>query len=498
MRIQVGPFQELFEQGPLAGLSEATLLERFVSRRDESAFEALMRRHGPMVMGVCRGRLGDRHDAEDAFQAVFLVLARRAGSIQNPDRLAAWLFGVAARVAKKARVQAFKRHSRVRSTEAPDESFAAAGPDASIGLEARELGRLIQDELERLSGADRSAAVLCLCEGLTHEEAADRLRIPLGTLKGRVARAKEKLRRGLSKRGVTITTAALAATLTRECGARTAELPLERTLRAALAQNPQRAVELGLISSEVLILVKGALMSMIPYKLLSAGALVLTAAVTAALAMGGGSQESGEVSGRITKAESKPAPRRAASQELPAEGVMGRTRGMAGDKLFQLVEGAAIPPFVTSESATGTDLEELGKAIRRTRLLRTLEGLDSGETSQKARRILDQPLDFAFPTETPLVEVLNYVKAATADSQGAPGGGLQFHIDRQALEENETDANAPVMIDLVKIPIRLGLKLVLDQHELTYFVRDGIVIVTSKHAIDHSICEAILEKTSDK
>ena len=154
--------------GPVAGLGEVQLLERFVARRDEPAFAALVARHGPMVLGVCRRLLADPLDVEDAFQATFLVLARRAGSIRDGDRLAPWLFGVARQVATRARPDrsggrpASGPGPRTRPRPRPDEHRA-------------ELGRALVEEIDRLPESLRLPVVLCCVDGLTYEEAADRL-----------------------------------------------------------------------------------------------------------------------------------------------------------------------------------------------------------------------------------------------------------------------------------------------------------------------------------
>ena len=103
---------QLFQAGPVAGLDDRALLERFAGRRDEAAFAALVALHGPMVLGVCRRIVRDAHDVEDAFQATFLVLVRRAGSIRDPGRLGPWLHGVARRVAMRARAEAARRRAR--------------------------------------------------------------------------------------------------------------------------------------------------------------------------------------------------------------------------------------------------------------------------------------------------------------------------------------------------------------------------------------------------
>src|SRR5262249_18374088 len=158
---------------------DAELLERFVSRRDESAFAALMARHGPMVFGVCRRVLRHAQDAEDAFQATFLVLVRRAAAIGRRDLLGNWLYGVACRGAGRARQGAARRQAR----EAAD-TDRLAGMAGEAG--APELSGVLHEEVQRLPARYRGPVVLCYLEGRTNEEAARELRWPIGTVKGRL------------------------------------------------------------------------------------------------------------------------------------------------------------------------------------------------------------------------------------------------------------------------------------------------------------------------
>ncbi len=196
----VGSFSKdlagLFGSGTALGLDEGRLIERFVASNDASAFEAILARHGPMVWGVCRRTLRDRNDAEDAFQATFLIFARRAGSIRDPGRLGGWLHGVACRVAARAR-----RDASRRPTFEPGD-LADAGADAGESLESRERADLLHGEIERLPERYRHPIVLCHLEGCTHEEAAERLGWPVGTVRGRLSRGRDRLREGLSRRGV--------------------------------------------------------------------------------------------------------------------------------------------------------------------------------------------------------------------------------------------------------------------------------------------------------
>jgi len=187
--------QSLYDAGALAGLDDADLLARFLDGGDgaEAAFEAVVARHGAMVLHVCRAAAGP--DAEDAFQATFLVLACRASSVRRRGSLGPWLFGVARRIATRARLDAARRRARERRVaEGSTAAIDPPGPDDDLAI--------LMDELARLPARDRDPIVLCHLQGLTYREAAERLRCPLGTLSIRLKRAKERLRLRLERRGV--------------------------------------------------------------------------------------------------------------------------------------------------------------------------------------------------------------------------------------------------------------------------------------------------------
>jgi RNA polymerase sigma factor (sigma-70 family) len=189
------------------GLSDAQLLEGFVARREEAALAAIVRRHGPMVWGVCRRVLGNYHDAEDAFQATFLVLVRKAASIAAPDLLANWLYGVAHQTALKARATTAKRSARERQVmEMPE----PAVPEQDLWAE---LEPLLDQELGRLPTRYRTAIVLCDLEGKTRKEAAGQLGVPDGTLAAWVARGRGMLARRLARHRLLLSGEALAAVL---------------------------------------------------------------------------------------------------------------------------------------------------------------------------------------------------------------------------------------------------------------------------------------------
>ncbi len=192
--------QTLFRVGTLSGLTDGQLLEQFARGRGdaaaaEAAFTVLVERHGPMVLGVCRAVLGNRHDAEDACQATFLVLAQRAGLIRRRDSVASWLYGVARRVALRARRQAARRREQERRRLARIEAAEpVAAPPAEPWPE-------LYEELDRLPEPFRAAVVLCDLEGHSYEQAAGVLHCPVGTIQSRLARGRDRLRRRLQRRG---------------------------------------------------------------------------------------------------------------------------------------------------------------------------------------------------------------------------------------------------------------------------------------------------------
>ena len=264
----------LFEGGSTAGLSDPQLLERFNSRRDatgEAAFAALVARHGPMVLGVCRQVLADRHLAEDAFQATFLVLARKARSIRDSDRLGNWLYGVAFRTARCARL----RFARQRKIEEIGTTIRAGSnvpveptvPPAEGAIIAREQAEALHGEIARLPVAFRLPVVLCYLEGLTVHEAARQLRWSHGTVRSRMARAREKLRRGLTRRGIVLPAAALATVLgSRPAVASVSSSLYDITTRSALRFAAEPAV-VDALSASTTALAQEVLRSMLIHKL---------------------------------------------------------------------------------------------------------------------------------------------------------------------------------------------------------------------------------------
>src|SRR5207244_1262081 len=232
-------------------LSDAQLVERFGARRDEAAFAELVRRHGPMVHGVCRGVLGGGPDAEDAFQATFLVLAKKAGSIRRRDAVGSWLYRVAHHLALRGRA------SKSRATPVPRKE-AMATADPLLDLTVRELRQALHEELGRLPEKYRAPLVLCYLEGRTQDEAARQLGWSKSTLRRRLEHGRELLRARLTRRGLSFS-AALLGTLLAPTAASSA-LPAAlaaATLRPGLSAAGGKAAGLSAASLRVMALADG-------------------------------------------------------------------------------------------------------------------------------------------------------------------------------------------------------------------------------------------------
>jgi RNA polymerase sigma-70 factor (ECF subfamily) len=257
--------------------ADEQLLAHFVAQHDEAAFAALVQRHGPMVLGVCRRVLHHVHDAEDAYQATFLVLARKARSLSKPESLGNWLYGVAYRTALKAKAAAARRRARER------ESVALAVTDPVEEVIKREVRLVLDDELSRLPSKYRTPIVLCYLEGQTQEEAARTLGCPRKTVTTRLTRACARLRTRLLRRGATLSAGAFAAVLSQN--AESAGLPLppvDSTVQAATQFAAGKAAATRAVSAHAVALTKGVLTSMFVTKLKTMAVLLLTITVAGA------------------------------------------------------------------------------------------------------------------------------------------------------------------------------------------------------------------------
>ncbi len=260
--------QTLFHAGTLTGVTDGQLLERFALRDgegSESAFAALVERHGTLVWRTCRAVLHDEHEAADAFQATFLVLVRKAGSLWVRDSIAPWLYRVALRAANQARRQARRR-------ERTERRGAEVRAGWTEGAMTDDLADILHREIDRLPERHRMVVVLCDLEERSYEEAARHLRCPVGTVKSRLARARERLREGLARRGVVPTVLVQGID-------RLPEGLVASTVRGSVLFASDPIIAAGVVSTSAVALAEGVRKTMIRVR--------LHAAILAALAVTG-------------------------------------------------------------------------------------------------------------------------------------------------------------------------------------------------------------------
>jgi RNA polymerase sigma factor (sigma-70 family) len=529
--------ERLFRHGTAVGLSEGELLERFVAAGDERAFEALMARHGPMVLGVCRRLLRDPNDVNDAFQATFLVLVRKAGSLRRCDLLGNWLYGVARKVAKRAQILAARRLARTtRGPDLVDQRDAGHrlrnGDDPS--MHDPESAPWLHEEVRRLPEKYRTVVLLCYFEGLTYEGAAARLGCPIGTIKGRLARARDLLRKRLLRRGVVVSAAAMDWHLALPDLRVAVPEPLKyATLKAALLiirTSGGSIVGTSSVSLSVANLTDGVLQAMNPINLkavslvfLVAGAVTTSLVVAAAQgpaqpdepddqppAAGAAGEQLTEVIAQKKVAERQTAkakrqatvPRKAMEKtgtaiggQAPAGGaggMMGMGMGMGGG-MGGMSGGFAGPMggggFDEGSFDGGSGEDFRGVRRNNAELSAAMMVWDKTPGNEEVLKGLNQPLKMSFAKPTPLDEVLKYIKSAKSHD----GSAIPIYVDPVALEEAQVKMDSKVIIDLEGVPLKTSLRLILKQLALAYCVRDGVLIISTDDGIHQELAEAARE-----
>jgi RNA polymerase sigma factor (sigma-70 family) len=546
----------IFRGEAVSGLSEWQLLERYLQGRDETAFEALVTRHGPMVLGVCRRMLEDQGDVEDAFQATFLVLVRRAGQLGPRDAIGPWLYGVAVRVSLRARSRAARRR---RYEPIALELPAVAPRDA---FSDPDLGEVLDQELSRLPSKYRFPMVLCYLGGRTHEEAAQHLNWPVGTVKGRLARARDLLRSRLTRRGLAPTAVVIAALRAPDVQAALPRPLVEHTVRTSLKLAAGHSTA-QVVTASITSLVEGVLTAMILNQLKWAGlaALVSGLALTGAAVVAqkdappparqlpaspkplAGSADIKAETARESSAapvaatpakENPPAARssdpqqqlvqasRAAYQatwdafrngnasseqvygasrlwmdagKLSASGPVAKVAAInehlermrdllrvVGDRAHspsKTSEGARIQAYVAEAVLWLAQGQRVGSETfpERGGARDDEHGPGKDPKSRQIMAKLEEPIAMSFTNETPLDDVLKYIKQATTSKTFA---GVPIYVDPIGLQEAERSLNSTVTIDLEGVPLRRTLQLVLAQLGLIYWVEDGMIYITSE------------------
>jgi RNA polymerase sigma factor (sigma-70 family) len=306
-----------------ADLTDGQLLASFVSRREAAALEVLVQRHAPMVWGVCRRILQRHHDAEDAFQATFLVLVRRAASITPREMVANWLYGVAHQTALKARATRAIRKGRERQVKNMPEPEAVERQDLWTDLRP-----MLDQELSRLPDKYRVAIVLCDLEGKSRKETARQLGLPEGTLAGRLTRGRAMLAKRLARNGVVLSSGSLAAVLTQKVASGCVPHSLMNcTIKAATSIAAGQVAATGLVSAKAVVLTEGVLKAMLLSKLKTVGAMLFV--VLGLVTFGGRLLEHQRATGQQVEAiaDEKPinqkadTPKAAPAEAAPPKGV---------------------------------------------------------------------------------------------------------------------------------------------------------------------------------
>ncbi len=298
--------------------TDGQLLEAFVARRDGAAFEALLRRHAPMVLGVCQRIVGNGHDAEDAFQATFLVLVRKAGSVVPRERVGNWLYGVAYRAALKARALAGRRRTLERRITDMPQSQPTSNDRA-------ELLHLLDRELGRLPAKYRLPIILCDLECRTRRDAARQLGLPTGTLSGRLTTAHRLLAKRLARYGLTVSGTALGAALAEQAAANVPNEMVSSTVKAAALFAGGSAAAAGLIPGKSAALAEGAIKTMLLTKLKLATAVLAVVVVVGAGVMAYDEPGTGPAQ-PLREAPAKPASKPAKIEEDQAKAELDALR----------------------------------------------------------------------------------------------------------------------------------------------------------------------------
>ena len=331
------------EAGPAAPeWADAQLLERYACCRDQEAFAALVRRYGRLVRSVCWRVLHQEQDAEDAFQATFLVFATRAASIRKTTGLASWLHGVAFRTAMNT------RRARVRQSKGTQRSGGCTHEEPALTAALREIQLILDEEVSRLAEKYRLPFVLCCLDGKSKAEAARHLGWKEGTVSGRLAQARKELQRRLSRRGVALSAALCGLELSRAAAAVAPSL-LNRTVKGALSFAAGKAVAPELVSAAAVARVKGAMRGMLTTKL------KIAALVLLAVGVGGGWLTCRALAAKPTAPQEKKAPEASSGTARKGGGEAVVIGGRVLDAQGQPLPGAKVYLW-TRAAKKATDL----------------------------------------------------------------------------------------------------------------------------------------------
>jgi RNA polymerase sigma factor (sigma-70 family) len=515
----LGHLRTLLNGGSLGAIGDGPLLRRFATGSGdeaELAFSVLVERHGATVLRVCRSILSDPHSAEDAFQATFLVLVRKAGTLRVRDSVGPWLVGVAYRVASSVRWASARRKDVERGAIGRD-------PQPLIDPQREELNQAVRDEVDRLPELYRRPILLCYLGGLTHNGAARQLGCPVGTVRSRLAAGRERLRDRLIRRGLAPAGAAFFWVSDSLRAAPSARL-VASTTRAAL--DLSAGGKLAMASGVILMTkLKWIAATLVASGVVATGGMVLGQ-------QGAGTAESAYAlkKARLQAIAGKPltpglpgalvtaprAERRAGELEtlllaarkqeelgnheraLELTGQMEEALRGWRTRLRKQAAKAPSPAIERKEMLTKQDVERAAVPFpdvqkvdieaflqwqalseRRRQRYGQKTGLPAPDLRMKAIEAqLHKSTTLKIARAAPLVAVLKLIKMKTESEEQDLPSGIPIYVDPVGLQDAGVTLNSPVTLDVEGVPLKDALRLVLDQLGLTYHVKDGLMTIT--------------------
>lgn len=439
--------ETLVNVGNLGAMSDGQLLEHFRQSRDpsgEDAFRVLVERHGPMVLGLCQSLACDFHEAEDAFQATFLVLVHKADSIRKRETIGPWLYGVAGRVARRARARSLRRKKRESAVvDVPEPAPIQA--QAEVALDSPIAEQVIVEEIAQLPEMLRAPLLLCCIEDQTYEAAARRLGVSEATIRGRLHRARSRLAARLRRRGI------LTPFVVRLYESGGIKLPpLPRPLIESTVQFSSRWLAIGgllsgaaAVPESIAALANGVIQAMILQTAkYTAIVVLLSASVLGTVVV---------AQGHARKSPAVPPPSQDASQ----------------------FRQNSAPPGAQPK----TEVPSADRALR--------------EKTKQLLAALEEPIAMSFANETPLDDVLKYIKQATTTPTYS---GIPIYVDPDGLREAKATINSTVQIDQQGVPLRTTLSQALKPLGLSYVVKEGFLMISSRANVTEMRLEEVDRK----
>jgi RNA polymerase sigma factor (sigma-70 family) len=447
----------LFNAGSLGTLSDRELLECFQSEAGaiaQDAFRILVERHGPMVLNLCRSLVRDQHEAEDAFQATFLVLVRKARSIERRDTVAPWLYGVATRVARRARARLLRR----QKFELPVTTEVAANDRRASDDIMTE--QLLHHEIARLPESFRRPLVLCCLEGLSYDRAARALGLREPTLRGRLERARKRLAKRLRARGVPAVFAARALEFVRRT---TSPLPptlIESTVPFSARWSSVTGLLGGgaVVPASVSALAQGVIGSMFiqTVRIAVVGLVAASAIGTIVLAQQG--------TGR-----------------RPADDATGAARA----------PGLVVAQLPSNSAPADAEQDKKSQAEKAELLRVTRARLSPEVKNEQIRQKLDSVIDANFPEGGTLELLLKHIKQVTTD---ADYPGIPIYVDPKGLAEVNKTMSDEIQLNYKQRSIRSILHGTLRRMGLSFCVHDGFLMISSRDEVLDTRIEEIESK----